>query len=73
MAGSWDFGVLDISNNNDLPKRLKNYENHPTGRGYKYAACPYDYYPDKIKKKYLKKMKRKKCNPKEIKISSFKN
>jgi len=67
MAGSWDFGVLDISNNNDLPKRLKNYENHPTGRGYKYAACPYDYYPDKIKKKYLKKMKRKKCNPKEIK------
>jgi hypothetical protein len=67
MAGSWDFGVLDISNNNDLPKRLKKYENHPTGRGYKYAACPYDYYPDKIKKKYLKKMKRKKCNPKEIK------
>jgi len=67
MAGSWDFGVLDISNNNDLPKRLKNYENHPTGRGYKYAACPYDYYLDKIKKKYLKKMKRKKCNPKEIK------
>ena len=67
MAGSWDFGVLDISNNNDLPKRLKNYENHPTGRQYKYATCPYDYYPDEIKKKYLKKMKRKKCNPKEIK------
>ena len=67
MAGSWDFGGLNMSNNNDLPKRLKNYENHPTGRQYKYATCPYDYYPDEIKKKYLKKMKRKKCNPKEIK------
>jgi hypothetical protein len=67
QAGSWDFGVVDISKNNELPKRLKEYENKPTGRAYKYAACPYDYYPDKIKKKYLKKMKRKKCNPKEIK------
>ena len=46
---------------------IKEFENKPTGRQYKYAACPYDYYPDKIKKKYLKKMKRKKCNPKEIK------
>ena len=27
----------------------------------------YDYYHDKIKKKYIKKMKGKKCNPKEIK------
>ena len=67
QAGTWDFGVVDISKNNELPKRLKEFENKPTGRQYKYAACPYDYYPDKIKKKYLKKMKRKKCNPKEIK------
>ena len=67
QGGTWDFGVVDISKNNELPKRLKEYENKPTGRAYKYAACPYDYYPDKIKKKYMKKMKRKKCNPKEIK------
>ena len=67
QAGTWDFGVVDINKNNELPKRLKEYENRPTGRQYKYAACPYDYYPDKIKKKYIKKMKGKKCNPKEIK------
>ena len=67
VAGSWDFGVLDINNNNELPKRLSKYENHPTGKQYKYAACPYDYYDKDIKKKYLKKMKGKKCNPKEIK------
>ena len=67
QAGSWDFGVVDISKNNELPKRLQKYENKPTGRQYKFAACPYDYYPNKIKKKYLKKMKGKKCNPKEIK------
>ena len=67
QAGSWDFGLSDVSKNNELPKRLKNYKNKPTGRQYKYSACPYDYYPDEIKKKYLKKMKGKKCNPKEIK------
>ena len=67
QAGSWDFGAGDINKNNKLPKRLKKYENAPTGRQYKNAACPYDYYPDEIKKKYLKKMKGKKCNPKEIK------
>jgi len=67
QAGAWDFGVVDINKNNELPKRLKEYENRPTGRQYKYAACPYDYYSDKIKKKYMKKMKGKKCNPKEIK------
>ena len=67
QAGSWDFGLSDVSKNNELPKRLKNYQNKPTGRQYKYSACPYDYYPDEIKKKYLKKMKGKKCNPKEIK------
>jgi len=50
-----------------LPKRLKEFENKPAGRHYKYAACPYDYYNKDIKKKYLKKMKGKKCNPKEIK------
>jgi len=66
QAGSWDFGVVDISKNNELPKKLKKYENKPTGRQYKYAACPYDYYPNEIKKKYLKKMKGKKCNPKEV-------
>ena len=67
QAGSWDFGVSDINKNNELPKRLSEFENKPTGRHYKYAACPYDYYNKKIKKKYLKKMKGKKCNPKEIK------
>jgi len=67
QAGSWDFGVVDISIANELPKRLKKYENKPAGRQYKYAACPYDYYKKDIKKKYLKKMKGKKCNPKEIK------
>ena len=66
QAGSWDFGLSDVSKINELPKRLKNYQNKPTGRQYKYSACPYDYYPDEIKKKYLKKMKGKKCNPKEI-------
>ena len=66
QAGSWDFGLSDVSKNNELPKRLKNYQNKPTGRQYKYSACPYDYYPADIKKKYLKKMKGKKCNPKEI-------
>jgi hypothetical protein len=67
MAGSWDFGVLDISKDNELPKRLSKFENHPIGRQYKYAACPYDYYNKDIRKKYLKKMKKRKCNPKEIK------
>jgi hypothetical protein len=67
QGGTWDFGVVDINKNNELPKRLKEYENRPTGRQYKYAACPYDYYNKEIKKKYLKKMKGKKCNPKEIK------
>ena len=66
QAGSWDFGLSDVSKNNELPKKLKNYKNKPTGRQYKYSACPYDYYPADIKKKYLKKMKGKKCNPKEI-------
>ena len=45
----------------------KSFENKPAGRHYKYAACPYDYYNKDIKKKYLKKMKGKRCNPKEIK------
>ncbi len=66
QAGSWDFGAYDINNNNKLPKRLKKFENKPAGRQYKHAACPYDYYNKVIKKKYLKKMKGKKCNPKEI-------
>ena len=67
QAGSWDFGASDINKSNELPKRLKKFENKPAGRHYKYAACPYDYYNKDIKKKYLKKMKGKKCNPKEIK------
>jgi hypothetical protein len=66
QLGQWDFGLSDISKNNELPKRLKNFQNKPAGRQYKYSACPYDYYPADIKKKYLKKMKGKKCNPKEI-------
>jgi hypothetical protein len=66
QLGQLDFGLSDIGKNNELPKRLKNFQNKPTGRQYKYSACPYDYYPADIKKKYLKKMKGKKCNPKEI-------
>ena len=66
QLGQLDFGLSDIGKNNELPKRLKNFQNKPAGRQYKYSACPYDYYPADIKKKYLKKMKGKKCNPKEI-------
>ena len=67
LAGSWDFGLVDKNKNNELPKRLKKFENSVEAKKYKFLACPYDHYNKDIKKKYLKKMKRKKCNPKEIK------
>ena len=67
QAGSWDFGVVDIRINNELPKRLKEFENKGSGRQYRYAGCPYDYYKNDIKIKYLRKMKGRKCNPQEIK------
>jgi hypothetical protein len=63
QSGSWDFGVSDLRKNNSLPKRLKRFENKPTGRQFKYAACPYDYFEGALKKKYLKKMKGQSCGP----------
>ena len=67
MAGNWDFGLLDKNKNNELPKRLKKFENSVEAKKYKFLACPYEYFQEDIKKKYLKKVKGKKCNPKEIK------
>jgi hypothetical protein len=67
LAGNWDFGLVDKNKNNELPKRLKKFENSVEAKKYKFLACPYEYFQEDIKKKYLKKMKRKKCNPKEIK------
>lgn len=60
---TWDFGVVDSRRNNILPKHLKRFEKRPTGQQFKYAACPYDYYNEKMKKKYLKKVKKGFCLP----------
>ena len=58
---TFDFGVLDLRRSNTLPKYLKRFENRPTGQQFKYASCPYDYFNEKIKAKYLKKVQKGFC------------
>ena len=63
QSGSWDFGVSDLRKNNLLPKGLQQFEKKPTGRQFKYAACPYDYFESSLKQEYLKKMRGQSCGP----------
>ena len=66
-SGWWDFGLYNKNNNNQLPKRLSEWKDHEVERTFRAADCPYDYFVEDLKKAYYKKIKKKRCGPKEIK------
>ena len=66
-SGWWDFGLYNKNNNNQLPKRLSAYKGKDEERTFRSADCPYDYFIKDLKKAYYKKIKKKRCGPKEIK------
>jgi len=66
-SGWWDFGLYNKNNNNQLPKRLSAHKGTNEERTFRSADCPYDYFIEDLKKAYYKKIKKKRCGPKEIK------
>ena len=66
-SGWWDFGLYNKNNNNQLPKRLSAYKGKDEERTFRSADCPYDYFIKDLKKAYYKKIKKKRCGPKELK------
>ena len=67
ISGWWDFGLSNKNNNNQLPKRLLTYKGNIEEESFRFADCPYDYFVKDLKKAYYKKIKKKRCGPKEIK------
>jgi hypothetical protein len=67
QSGWWDFGLYNKNNNNQLPKRLLAFKGKDGERTFRTADCPYDYFIKDLKKAYYKKIKKKRCGPKEIK------
>ena len=67
ISGWWDFGLYNKNNNNQLPKRLLTYKGNIEEESFRFADCPYDYFVKDLKKAYYKKIKKKRCGPKEIK------
>ena len=59
--------ISDRNNNNQLPKRLSAHKGTNEERTFRSADCPYDYFIEDLKKAYYKKIKKKRCGPKEIK------
>ena len=66
-TGGFDFGLYNKNNNNQLPKRLLTHKGSEQERIFRFADCPYDYFIKDLKKSYYKKIKKKRCGPKEIK------
>ena len=66
-TGGFDFGLYNKNNNNQLPTRLSAHKGTEQERIFRFADCPYDYFVKDLKKTYYKKIKKKRCGPKEIK------
>ena len=63
QAGSWDFGVYSLVAANQLPDRLKTHTKRPEGSQYRYAVCPFAFFPEGIRQTYLALMRGSSCGP----------
>lgn len=63
QGASWDFGVYNTRNNNPLTGGLAAYAGTGEGENYRYADCPYDYFPEAMRQSYYAKLTSGECGP----------